>query len=145
MLLSILLMNVQVTYRGEVVTLEELQDSLDENESNLGYQILSDTQLCQRWLVTRTVAAATRKTTCQRLPKLSEVFKCMDSVLLFVGHTKNGAISTQYGNIKILQEAIIWEQYQTGKQLKLNGSLKPVTAPPSPDEPTLGTTASSQL
>lgn len=68
------------------------------------------------------------------LPKLSLVHKCIDTLLQYVEHTKKRDINSHYGNLKILREAIIKEQHQSVKQLKLN-SFKLAKAPTSFAEP----------
>lgn len=50
----------------------------------------------------------------------------MDTVLQFVEHTKKRDISMDYENPRILQEAIIKEQFQGGKQLQLDSFFKTV-------------------
>ena len=69
------------------------------------------------------------------LPKLSEVCSCMDTVLQFVEHTKNKDINIHYGNLRILREAIIKEQFQGGKQLKLDCFFKTAQSRRSADAP----------
>ena len=78
------------------------------------------------------------------VPKLSEVCSCMDTELQFVENTNNKDISIHYGNFRILQEAIIKEQFQGGKQLKLDRFFK--TQPrQSADAPNHNTAAAPQI
>ncbi|XP_076048822.1 uncharacterized protein LOC143029777 isoform X2 [Oratosquilla oratoria] len=137
------------------VTLENVQDWLDENDNEPGHQILSAEEIVAE-VVGKEESSWSDKEDNEMaldLPKLSEVRKCMDTLQQFVEYTKNKEISNHYGNLRILREAIIREQYQSGKHIKLETFFKPVTmvTSASSEEPVvstshaaIGTSASAQ-
>lgn len=120
------------------VTMDDVQEWLDENESDPGYQILSAEEIAAE------VLAVTEHTSDnddeEEMPppkkeKLSKVREWIDNLISFVDATENRGIQMHYEHLRILREEIIREQYRGGKQLKIDRFFKPVTAPTSSAPP----------
>ncbi|XP_045127992.1 tigger transposable element-derived protein 7-like [Portunus trituberculatus] len=83
------------------VTLEDVQEWLDENDADPGYQILSDEEIAVEVTGTHESSSSDDKHEMPvTLPRLSEMSCCMDTVLQFVEFTKTRDLSLHYSNLK---------------------------------------------
>ena len=67
---------------------------------------------------------------------MAEVCELIDTILKYVDVTSNREIQGYYHHLCTLRELIIPEQYQGGKQLKLDSFFKPVPHENNPDSTT---------
>lgn len=121
------------------VTVEDVEDWLEENDADPGYQILSAEEIADSVVnpdPDESSSEGEEEVVAPVRPKMSDVREALDTLITFVDLDSNPEVQAYYEHLRTLREVIIRQQYQRGKQLKLDQYLKRKTPEPdSPDSP----------
>ena len=125
-------------HTGETyVAVEDVENWFDYNGTNPGYQVLSLGEIAESAVNesdSRSSSSESEEEVVVR-PKMAQVCDSIDLLLKYVDVTTNREIQGYYHHLHILWELIICEQYQSGKQLKLDSFFKSVAHEGDPDSP----------
>ena len=107
------------------VTVEDVENWLDDNDANPGYQVLSLGEIADSVVNESNSSSSESEEEVVVRSKMAEVRDSIDTLLKYVDVTANQKIQGYYHCLHTLRELTIRKQYQSGKQLKLDSFFKP--------------------
>ena len=127
------------------VSVEDIENWLEENDSDHDYQVFSTEETEESVLDSDQPGESKSNDSEDKLvvrQKMSQVRDCIDTLVQYVDATNDRDIKGSYEHLCTLRDLIIRQQYQGGKQLKLDSFFKPkpastVSHPISSDSPPL--------
>ena len=117
--------------------MEDVENWFDDKDADPGYKVLSLGEIADS-VVNESDSSSNSSESEEEVlaqPEMAEVRDSIDNLLKYVDVTYNREIQGYYHHLRTLQELIIREQYQSGKQLKLNSFFRPVANKSDPDSP----------
>ncbi|XP_062854201.1 tigger transposable element-derived protein 7-like [Trichomycterus rosablanca] len=105
------------------VTFEDVENWLEDNDADPGYQMLSTEEIADAVLTDKDAVGDSSTDEEEEVvlgPKMSAVRESLDILISYVDCTDNREIQGYYGHLHKLRELVIRDQYQRGKQLKLD-------------------------
>ncbi|KAK3876830.1 hypothetical protein Pcinc_018404 [Petrolisthes cinctipes] len=107
------------------VTLADVQDWLDDNESDPGYEVLSTQQIAAQVTQDDNVSSEDEDKVQHKKLKMSTLRSYVDALLEHTEYSQLEKTSSYYTTICMLRESIIKEQHMGGRQLKLYSFFTP--------------------
>ena len=111
------------------VSVEDVENWLEENDSDPGYRVISMEEIAESVLNGDQPGESSSSDSEDELAvrqKISQVRDCIHTLTQYVDATND--VQGSHEHIRTLRDLIIQKQYQRGKQLKLDPFFKPKPA-----------------
>ncbi|KAG0723161.1 Tigger transposable element-derived protein 7 [Chionoecetes opilio] len=118
-----------------VVTLDDVHEWIEENKAAEGHEILSQEQIVAAVTGGQSSDSEGSDVEQPQKVKMSEIREYADKLLQYVANSNKPHIQEHYDQLRLLRAQIIVEQFQAGRQSKIDTFFKSRTAKLSSPEP----------